>query len=61
MSERETSARQDTQDRLVVLDQFGPNLARCKGGRIIASGYVCPHCDSYDPQNECDGKKGKRS
>lgn len=27
------------------------HLVRCAGGRIIAAGLKCPHCDSYNPDD----------
>lgn len=32
---------------------YGPSLARCAGDRLIVSGYVCPHCGSTSPRDEC--------
>lgn len=48
------SDRQDTIEKLVVLDQFGPATRRCAGGRIVAVGWSCPHCDSRDPSERCE-------
>lgn len=46
----------DQADAAVVADRF-MNLTRCLGGRTIASGLICPHCDSHDPDNECRSGK----
>lgn len=29
------------------------NMTRCAGNRLIASGFICPHCDSGDPSKIC--------
>ena len=41
------------------MDVFGPSTTTCKGGRIIVSGYICPHCDSASPSDECNAPKGR--
>ena len=28
-------------------------LIRCAGGRLVAVGFNCPHCDSYNPEEKC--------
>ncbi len=48
------SFESDIKDKLRALDDYGPTLVRCNGGRIIVQGYVCPHCHSVDPSKECD-------
>lgn len=53
MAEKTKEWTTDAADRLRVLDHYGPALQRCKGDRLIAKGYKCPHCGSYDPRNEC--------
>ena len=45
--------RSEQVDLTRVMDQYGPITSYCTGGRIIAAGYVCPHCGSRDPQGEC--------
>lgn len=40
----------DSRDKSAVLS-FQGGAGRCKGGRIILKGYVCPHCGSYDSRN----------
>ena len=47
----------DDADRLRVLSYFGPVLRRCVGGRLVASGYVCPHCDSGSPSTKCNAPR----
>ena len=29
----------------------------CAGGRTIAKGYVCPHCESVNPSEDCRAPK----
>lgn len=41
----------DEADSLRVLYSYGPLLTYCAGDRIVANGYKCPHCGSYD--SEC--------
>ena len=31
------------------------SVRRCAGGRLVAQGLMCPHCESYDPEDDCDG------
>jgi hypothetical protein len=45
--------RSDSADYDRCMDNFGPETTRCEGGRIIVRGFVCPHCDSYNPDSEC--------
>lgn len=52
---RATQAR-DTKEAAACADRF-MNLTRCIGGHVLASGLVCPHCDSYDPDRECYKEK----
>ena len=35
-----------------ILDHYG-NVKICKGGRAVHDGFICPHCDSVDPSEEC--------
>lgn len=49
MSKKE---RQDISDMRRCVS-VGGWLERCSGGRLVISGYVCPHCDSDDPKTEC--------
>jgi len=41
-------------DKLTVLNTYGPILNYCAGGRVVASGYICPHCTSKNPSIECN-------
>lgn len=56
----EQSQAQDTRD-LAYLAQLYVNTVRCLGGRIIAQGYVCTHCDSMEPSDLCHNKKLRTS
>lgn len=47
------SEAQDTRDKNHCLDVYGPSLRRCKGGRLVVDGFICPHCDSDNPSSEC--------
>lgn len=40
-------------DKLRAVTQLGVKFQRCKGGRIVLSGYVCAHCMSEDPIKDC--------
>ncbi len=51
----------DTKDALRCLDQFGPKLVRCKGDRLVAEGWSCPHCPSMNPSEECKAPKRTRN
>jgi hypothetical protein len=33
------------------------NLTRCVGGHVIASGFRCTHCESYEPSRICIKEK----
>lgn len=35
------------------MQAYGPDVNRCAGGRVVARGYVCPHCDSINPSEDC--------
>ena len=47
----------DSQDFFRAMDHYGPQTQRCKGGRIVVKGYICPHCDSVDPPGKCHAPK----
>ena len=49
--------RSDRIDYDRCMDAFGPTTSYCKGGRIIVSGFVCPHCGSCSPAEECESPK----
>jgi hypothetical protein len=44
----------DEQDMLRLCRAFGPKTTRCKGDRLVAHGYICPHCRSCNPSGECN-------
>ncbi len=48
----QVTREQDVADKLAILSAFGPFTKRCKGGRLIADGYMCIHCGA-DPDHEC--------
>lgn len=37
------------------------SITHCAGGRPIVTGYVCPHCLSVNPEDECDGVEMEES
>ena len=52
---RATQAR-DTKEAAACADAY-MNLTRCVGRHVIASGLRCPHCESYNPEEECHKEK----
>jgi hypothetical protein len=48
----------DMKEAAIVAHRY-MNMARCVGGHVIASGLMCPHCESYDPPRECHKEKIK--
>ncbi len=47
---------QDDKD-MIILAHTHISIDRCRGGRIIRQGYVCPHCGSVNPKDFCDADK----
>lgn len=43
----------DRLDQARIMDWYGPSIYRCKGNRFVAQGFICPHCNSTDPTDEC--------
>jgi len=52
---RATAAR-DTKEAAACADAY-MNLTRCVGRHVIVSGLKCPHCESYNPEEECHKEK----
>ena len=52
---RVTAAR-DTKEAAACADAY-MNLTRCVGSHVIVSGLRCPHCESYNPEEECHKEK----
>jgi hypothetical protein len=44
---------QDMKDVFTLADTH-MFLTRCIGGRLQNDGFVCPHCSSYNPDNQCN-------
>lgn len=47
---------QDEKDTIVVAHTVA-NMNRCIGGRIVCEGYICPHCGSANPTEQCRGDR----
>jgi hypothetical protein len=51
-----TGIKVGLEDALDIQDALaceGVSVTTCVGGRIVANGYVCPHCTSCSPKDEC--------
>ncbi len=40
-------------DDMKACVNMGGWLTRCQGGRWVVVGWVCPHCESDDPEVVC--------
>ena len=47
------SQAQDNRDKAKICEVYGPLITRCAGRRLVADGYICPHCESDDPKSYC--------
>lgn len=47
----------DARDIARCMSQYGPTLGRCAGGRLMVVGYVCPHCSSSSPRENCEASR----
>lgn len=56
MEEIEEDRLRDFRDVSACFSFLGGGT-RCKGGRIVVDGYVCPHCGSYEPKTYCSAPK----
>lgn len=47
-AQQETEEAKDMQDVCAAAHRF-LSMTRCVGGRMVATGYICPHCLSFQP------------
>lgn len=40
-------------DWIRCMEIYGPPVVVCAGGRLVVSGYICPHCGSESPNTNC--------
>lgn len=53
MTNKLVSSYSDIDDAETCLRLVGIHLTRCAGGRLLAVGFDCPHCDSAHPDLIC--------
>ena len=51
--------QRDRNEKLIVASLY-LDTVRCVGGHIVHRGYVCPHCNSTEPSEECHMTKVTR-